>query len=90
MDTSPDPNPDTTAVLPEALARALLRRHAGDGLEAWLADQRWRAALDGSWVVEAERDGRTYRVEGMPSRGQAVRIVERAAAAGALTSWLIV
>ena len=87
MDTPPDhdPNPDTTAVLPEAHVRALLRDHAGDGLEAWLADQPWRPALDG-WVVEPERGGCAYRVEGVP--GLVVRVVERAP--GAVTSWLIV
>ena len=49
MDTPPDPDPypDTTAVLPETRGRALLRDHAGDGLEAWLAEQPWRPALDG-------------------------------------------
>ena len=88
MDAPSDPDPDTTAVLPEARARALLRDHAGDGLEAWLADQRWRPALDGSWRVEPERDGCTYRVEGVP--GLAVRVVEQASGAGSLMSWLIV
>ena len=77
-----------TAMPPEGYARALLRSHPGDGLEAWLADQRWRAALDGSWVVEPDRDGRTYRVEGVP--GEAVRVIERAPGAGSVTSWLIV
>ncbi len=73
----------------EGRARAVLRGRAGDGLEAWLADQRWRAALESySWLVEPERDGRSYRVEGMPGRG--VRVVERASAAGAITSWLVV
>ena len=86
MDAPPDPDP--TDMPPEDQARALLRGHPGDGLEAWLADQRWRAALDGSWLVEGGRDGRTYRVEGMP--GQAVRVFERASGAGAVTSWLIV
>jgi hypothetical protein len=85
MDTHPYSDP--TEMPPEGQARALLRGHAGDGLEAWLAEQRWRAALDGSWLVEAERGGRSYRVEGMP--GQGVRVIERAAAAGAVTSWLI-
>ena len=88
MNTPSDP--DTTDALPEAQARALLRGHPGDGLEAWLADQRWRAVPGWSWLVEAKRDGRTYRVEGMPGEGQAVRVVEQAAAAGAVTSWLIV
>ncbi len=54
-------------------------------MEAWLADQRWRPALDG-WVVEPERDGCAYRVEDVP--GLAVRVVERAP--GAVTSWLVV
>ena len=87
MDTPSDPYPGTAAVLPESHARALLRGHAGDGLEAWLANQRWRAALDG-WLVEPERDGCTYRVEGIP--GPSVRVVERTSGAGAVTSWLIV
>ena len=86
MDTPPDFDP--TDLWREGQARAVLRGHAGDGLETWLADQRWRAALDGSWRVEPERDGCTYRVEGVP--GQAVRVIERAPAAGPVTSWLIV
>jgi hypothetical protein len=61
---------------PEGQARALLRGHPGDGLETWLAEQRWRAALDGSWVV-------------VPGR-RSVRVIERASVAGAVTSWLIV
>jgi hypothetical protein len=73
----------------QARARALLRGHPGDGLEAWLAAQRWRAALDGSWAVEPARDGRTYRIEELPGR-RSVRVIERASVAGAVTSWLIV
>ena len=65
-----------TETVSEARARAMLQAYPGDGLEAWLADQPWHAAEDGSWWVEAERDGWTYRVEGMLS--QAVRVVERA------------
>ena len=80
--------PVPTAVPLEGQARALLRSHPGDGLEARLADQRWRAALDGSWTVEPDRDGWTYRVEGVP--GEAVRVVARAPEAGSVTSWLIV
>ena len=81
--------PVNTAMPLEDQARDLLRSHPGDGLEAWLADQRWRAALDGSWVVEpADRDGWTYRVEGVP--GEAVRVVARAPEAGSVTSWLVV
>ena len=83
------PGPVSTSMPPEGQARALLRSHPGDGLEAWLAEQRWRAAPDGSWVVEAARDGRTYRVEGGPGR-RSVRVIERASVAGAVTSWLIV
>jgi hypothetical protein len=87
MVTAPDTAP--TSMPPEGQARALLRGHPGNGLEAWLADQRWRAAQDGfSWLVEADRDGWTYRVEGVP--GQAVRVIARAPEAGAVTSWLIV
>ena len=81
--------PVPTAMPEESKARALLRSHPGDGLEAWLADQRWRAALDdGSWLVEPARDGWTYRVEGVP--GEAVRVVARAPKVGSVTSWLIV
>ena len=54
MPTPRDPVP--TAMPLEDQARSLLRAHPGDGLEAWLAEQRWRAALDGSWLVEAERE----------------------------------
>ena len=57
MVTAPDTAP--TSMPPESQARALLRGHPGDGLETWLAEQRWRAALDGSWLVEPARDGRT-------------------------------
>ena len=81
-------HPVPTAMPLEGLARALLRSHPGDGLEAWLADQRWRAAPDGSWLVEAEREGWTYRVEGLP--GEAVRVVERAPGTACVTSWLVV
>jgi len=77
-----------TAMPLEDEARDLLRSHPGDGLEAWLAEQRWRAAQDGSWLVDPERDGWTYRVEGVP--GEAVRVVAHAPEAGAVTSWLIV
>ena len=85
MATPYTPAPTTPV---EGQARALLRSHPGDGLEAWLADQRWRAALDGSWTVEAARDDWTYRVEGVP--GEAVRVVARSPEAGAVTSWLVV
>ena len=78
---------DPTDMPPEGEARALLHAHPGDGLEGWLADQRWRAAPDGSWRVESDRDGRTYRVEEVP--GQAVRVIERAPGTGSVTSWLI-
>ena len=74
-------------VVSQGQARDLLRAHPGDGLEAWLADQPWQAAEDGSWRVEPARDGRTFRVEGVPD--QTVRVVERAPAAGAVTSWLV-
>jgi hypothetical protein len=88
MSLSPDPLAIPASVLPEADARTLLRAcPAGDGLEAWLADQPWRAAIDGSWVVEREREGWTYRVEGVP--GRAVRVVAHAPESGPVTSWLI-
>lgn len=86
MDTPRDPVPADMQL--EGQARALLQSHPGDGLETWLADQRWRAALDGSWWVEPDRDGWTYRVEGLP--GEAVRVIERAPGASSVTSWLIV
>lgn len=73
------------AVIPEIHARTLLRNHLGDGLEAWLADQPWRAAEDGSWWVEGVRDRWTYRVEGLI--GSSLRVVARAPD-GAITSWL--
>jgi hypothetical protein len=72
-------------VIPESHARSLLRDHLGDGLEAWLADQPWRPAEDGSWRVELARDGWSYRVEGL--LGSYVRVVGRAPD-GAITSWL--
>ena len=41
--------------------------HAGDGLEAWLADRRWRAALEShSSLAERKRD----RLD-LPGRGSA-------------------
>lgn len=45
-------------VMPEAQVRGALRAHQGDGLEAWMADQAWQAAEDGSWRVEPDRDAR--------------------------------
>ena len=86
MVTPRDPVP--TGMPLEGQARALLRSHPGDGLEAWLAEQRWRQVMDGSWLVAAEREGWTYRVEGVP--GEAVRVVARSPGAGAVTSWLVV
>ena len=80
--------PVPTGMPQEHQARALLRCHPGDGLEAWLAEQRWREVMDGSWLVAADREGWTYRVEGVP--GEAVRVVARAPEAGAVTSWLVV
>jgi hypothetical protein len=64
MDTTADPGPGDLPLEDEA--RALLRDCPGDGLEAWLADQRWRAALD-RWMVEATRDGHAHQ----PSAGVA-------------------
>jgi hypothetical protein len=72
-------------VVSESHARTQLREHPGDGLEAWLADQPWQPAEDGSWRVEPARDGWTYRVEGLIS--QSVRVVARSPA-GAVTAWL--
>ena len=86
MVTPRDPVP--TPMPQEHQARALLRSHPGDGLEAWLAEQRWREVMDGSWLVAAEREGCTYRVEGVP--GEAVRVVARSPEAGPITSWLVV
>jgi hypothetical protein len=80
--------PVPAAVPLEGQARALLRSHPGDGLEVWLADQRWRPASDGSWLVEAAREGWTYRVEGLP--GDAVRVIERAPGTASVISWLVV
>jgi hypothetical protein len=88
MSLPPDPTAVPVSVLPEAEARTLLRAcPAGDGLEAWLADQPWHAAVDGSWVVERDRDGWTYRVEGVP--GRAVRVVAHAPGSGAVIAWLV-
>jgi hypothetical protein len=87
MGALPDPTTIPAIVLPEGEARTLLRAHPGDGLEAWLADQAWHAAVDGSWLVEPDRDGWTFRVEGVP--GQVVRVVARAPKAGPVTSWLV-
>ena len=85
MDTTADPGLGDLSL--EDDARGLLRDCPGDGLEAWLADQRWRAALDTSWLVEPARGGRTYRVEAVA--GEAVRVVERTSGGGSVTSWLI-
>ena len=72
----------------ERQARALLRSHPGDGLEAWLTDERWREVMDGSCMAAAEREGWTYRVEEVP--GEAVRVVARSPEAGAVTSRRVV
>ncbi len=79
--------PVPTGIPPEGQARARLRSCPEDSLEAWVADQRWRAAPDGSWLVEAERGGWTYRIEGAP--GEFVRVVAWATGDSCLTSWLI-
>jgi hypothetical protein len=79
--------PVSATVIPETQARAVLRAHQGDGLEAWVADQPWQAAEDGSWRVAPNRDGWTFRVEGVP--GGIVRVIARAPEAGAFTSWLV-
>jgi hypothetical protein len=76
-----------TITVSEAQARAMLQAHPGDGLETWLADQPWHEAEDGSWRVEPDRNGWTFRVDGLP--GQAVRVVARAPEAGPITAWLI-
>ncbi len=80
--------PVPTGMPQEHQARALLRSHPGDGLEASLAEQRWREVMDSPWLVAAEREGWTYRVEGVP--GEAVRVVARSPEAGTITSWLVV
>jgi hypothetical protein len=88
MSLPPDPTAVPANVLPETEARTLLRAcPAGDGLEAWLADQPWHAATDGSWLVERDREGWTYRVEGVP--GRVVRVVARSPESGSITSWLV-
>ena len=79
--------PIPATVIPETQARAVLRAHQGDGLEAWVADQAWQAAEDGSWRVEPDRDGWTFRVEAVP--GGTVRVIMRAPASGPITSWLV-
>ena len=79
--------PVPTGMPLEDHARARLRSFPEDSLEAWLAGQRWRAAPDGSWVVEPDRGCWTYRVEGVP--GEVVRVIARAPGGGPVTSWLI-
>ena len=83
MDVPPIP----ASVMPESQARAVLRVHQGDGLETWLSNQSWQAAEDGSWRVAPDRDGWTFRVEGVP--GGSVRVIARAPKAGPVTAWLI-
>jgi hypothetical protein len=88
MSLPPDIGFVPVSVLAEAEARALLRDcPARDGLEAWLAEQPWQAATDGSWRVERDLDGWTYRVEGVP--GRVVRVVAHGPESGAVTSWLV-
>jgi hypothetical protein len=71
-------NPSMPAmVIPATCARARLRAHRGDGLEAWLADQPWQPTEDG-WL---------FRVEAIA--GGDLRIVARAPKDGATTAWLI-
>ena len=79
--------PIPSTVIPETQARAVLRAHQGDGLEAWVADQAWQAAEDGSWRVEPDRDGWNFRVEAVP--GGTVRTIARAPEAGPVPAWLI-
>ena len=69
------------------LARAILCSRPGDNLAAWLVEQRWRAAPDGSWVVEPGRGGWTFHVES--AHGEAVRVVARAPAVGGVAAWLV-
>jgi hypothetical protein len=80
------PPPASAAVLPEGRARTVLRSHPGDGLEGWLAEQPWRALEDGSWRVEPEHDGRSFRVEGVS--GRAVRVIAQVRS-GPLTAWMV-
>ena len=88
MRVPPDAAAGPVHVLADAEARTLLRAHpTADGLEPWLADQPWQAAVDGSWRVTREREGWTYRVEGLP--GRAVRVVARAPESGSVTAWLV-
>ena len=50
-------------VVTEAEARDLLRDCGGfGGLEAWIAEQPWRAA-PGSWTVAGRVRGRSFRLE---------------------------
>ena len=87
MSLPPDTTAVPTGVLPEAETRTLLRVHpAEDGPEAWLAGQPWHAAVDGSWLVERDREGWTCRAKGVP--GSAVRIVPHAPGSVSVTSWL--
>ena len=74
-------------LVPEAKARNWLRKHPGDGLEAWLAEQPWQAAEDGSWQVEPALNDCTYRIETVLDGG--LRVVCRAPGGGPVTSWLI-
>ena len=62
---------------------------ADDAVKAAWAEYR----PDAKWPLKvttpiADRDGWTYRVEGVP--GEAVRVVARAPEAGSVTCWLIV
>jgi hypothetical protein len=88
LQPSTEAKPVPAVVVAESQARSLLCAHPGDGLEAWLADQPWQVMQEGSWRVEPEHDGWTFRVEGLPS--QAVRVVVRVPGAkGSVDSWLI-
>jgi hypothetical protein len=66
-------------------ARALLQAWDGDGLEAWIADQPWRATSNG-WEVVPDWDGWRFQVEQAPPR---LRLRSSPPGSAAPAEWLV-
>ena len=70
----------------EAEARRLLRDWPGvGGLEAWIAERRWRTTPDG-WTVDGELQGWRFRVEVV---AEGLRVSARATEGGEPAVWIV-